>query len=254
MDMPRLSLCIPTYNRVKYLRELLPPLLAEVEMANGDVLRIEVVVSNNDSADETDGYVSSLSSPALVYQRNPSNIGAICNFHACIDRARGDYIWLFGDDELFEPGGITRLLDCLDHDQPALVVLRDASRPDAGKGLMVYSGYRECLLQEMQANAAFALSHTLITANVFRKDVFDQPTVKAKQTSAYGQMYALAAGLQRGGKVAVLDGVMRVPDDVVKAIEDKGIKVIVKRTGDACDEYNQLSQIKNVIAALHLTC
>jgi hypothetical protein len=50
------------------------------------------------------------------------------------------------------------------------------------------------------------------------------------------------------------DGVMNVPAGVIASIEAKGIKVIVKRTGDACEDYNQLSPSKNVIAALHLTC
>jgi hypothetical protein len=50
------------------------------------------------------------------------------------------------------------------------------------------------------------------------------------------------------------EGVMKVPEDVVKAIEGKGISVIVKRTADACEEYNLLSQTQNAVAALHLTC
>ena len=50
------------------------------------------------------------------------------------------------------------------------------------------------------------------------------------------------------------DGVMNVPADVIASIEAKGIKVIVKRTGDACEDYNLLSASKSVIAALHLTC
>ena len=50
------------------------------------------------------------------------------------------------------------------------------------------------------------------------------------------------------------DGVMNVPADVITSIEAKGIRVIEKKTGDACEEYNSLSPSKNVIAALHLTC
>ena len=50
------------------------------------------------------------------------------------------------------------------------------------------------------------------------------------------------------------DGVMNVPADVIASIEAKGIRVIAKKTGDACEDYNQLSATKNVIAALHLTC
>ena len=50
------------------------------------------------------------------------------------------------------------------------------------------------------------------------------------------------------------DGVMNVPADVTASIEAKGIRVIAKKTGDACEDYNQMSPSKNVIAALHLTC
>jgi hypothetical protein len=50
------------------------------------------------------------------------------------------------------------------------------------------------------------------------------------------------------------EGVMAVPEQVKAGIEAKGIQVIVKRTADACEEYNKLSPSKNVIAALHLTC
>jgi hypothetical protein len=50
------------------------------------------------------------------------------------------------------------------------------------------------------------------------------------------------------------EGVMVVPEEVKTEIEAKGIKVIVQRTGEACEEYNRLSPSGNVIAALHLTC
>ena len=38
---PTLSICIPTFNRLPYLRELLPQLLAVRDS------RIEIVISNN---------------------------------------------------------------------------------------------------------------------------------------------------------------------------------------------------------------
>ncbi|MFH1710187.1 MAG: Mth938-like domain-containing protein [bacterium] len=50
------------------------------------------------------------------------------------------------------------------------------------------------------------------------------------------------------------DGVMAVPEKVKAEIEAKGIAVIINRTGDACEKYNELAPSKNVIAALHLTC
>lgn len=49
-------------------------------------------------------------------------------------------------------------------------------------------------------------------------------------------------------------GRMAVPASVRKAIEDKGIKVIIRKTADACSEYNRTATSGLVIAALHLTC
>jgi hypothetical protein len=68
----------------------------------------------------------------------------------------------------------------------------------------------------------------------------------------------IAQIIDRKPKILIIgtgaDGVMRVPAEVSAAIEEKSIKVIVQKTGDACDEYNRLAQTENVIAALHLTC
>jgi hypothetical protein len=50
------------------------------------------------------------------------------------------------------------------------------------------------------------------------------------------------------------DGVLAVPEKVKAEIEAKGVTVIARKTGEACEEYNKLSPSTNVIAALHLTC
>ncbi|MEA1939557.1 MAG: MTH938/NDUFAF3 family protein, partial [Candidatus Caldatribacteriota bacterium] len=49
-------------------------------------------------------------------------------------------------------------------------------------------------------------------------------------------------------------GLMKVSSDLIEYLKSKNIRVIIKKTKDACDEYNHLSQNKKVIAALHLTC
>ncbi len=49
-------------------------------------------------------------------------------------------------------------------------------------------------------------------------------------------------------------GVMRVPEGVRRYIEEKGIKLIIAKTKEACDEYNRIHGKERVICALHLTC
>jgi hypothetical protein len=50
-------------------------------------------------------------------------------------------------------------------------------------------------------------------------------------------------------------GVLRVPDEIKEYIESAGIKLIIEKTGDACDTYNNLiKKNKKVCALLHDTC
>jgi len=48
---------------------------------------------------------------------------------------------------------------------------------------------------------------------------------------------------------------MKVPKELIENIKSFGIeKVIVKKSGDACTEYNKLYKKNKIIAAFHLTC
>ncbi|MGQ4913933.1 MAG: Mth938-like domain-containing protein [Candidatus Asgardarchaeia archaeon] len=50
-------------------------------------------------------------------------------------------------------------------------------------------------------------------------------------------------------------GVMVVPKETIKYLEDKGIKVIIKTTREAYKIFNELiKEGKNVAGAFHLTC
>ena len=50
-------------------------------------------------------------------------------------------------------------------------------------------------------------------------------------------------------------GLMKIPEGLIEHTKSSGIKqVIVKKTGDACNEYNKLYKKKNIVAAFHLTC
>ena len=50
-------------------------------------------------------------------------------------------------------------------------------------------------------------------------------------------------------------GLMKVPKELIENVKSSGTKqVIVKKTGDACNEYNKICKKKNIVAAFHLTC
>ncbi len=49
-------------------------------------------------------------------------------------------------------------------------------------------------------------------------------------------------------------GLMRVPSETMEYLQSAGLRVIVQRTGQACETYNRLAELGPVIAALHLAC
>ncbi len=49
-------------------------------------------------------------------------------------------------------------------------------------------------------------------------------------------------------------GLMKVPNETIKFLEERGIKTIIRRTSEACKIFNKLREKQDVSAALHLTC
>jgi len=105
---PLLSICIPTYNRLYYLRELLGSILPQAEVAG-----VEICVSDNHSEDGTGRFVEDLLKEkisALRYIRQPENIGIDRNMNAAISMARGQYIYPIGDDDMLPAGTLLKIL------------------------------------------------------------------------------------------------------------------------------------------------
>lgn len=104
---PTLSICIPTFNRLHYLREMLETLLPQAEF-NG----VEVCVSDNNSNDGTAEFLIDISHayPCLRCIINPKNIGLDKNMLAVISMGIGQYIYPIGDDDLLPEGSLSEIL------------------------------------------------------------------------------------------------------------------------------------------------
>lgn len=178
-----LSICIPTYNRVGYISELLPVVLAQV--GSGEV---ELVVSNNASTDGTADYLRSIDDPRLRWWTNDENIGGDRNFLKCVEEAKGEYVWLFGDDDLLPEGSVTRVLDFLRRNKPALLISVDG---DAEPRL--YGDYCELLNEK---GDDLALAHTLISANIFKRELFDMDLAVEKLWVQYAHMFGIMSNMQ----------------------------------------------------------
>jgi abequosyltransferase len=105
---PLLSICIPTFNRERFLKECLDSL------ENTWISDIEIVISDNASTDETIALVEDYERRLpLRWQRHPTNLGSDRNFAAVVSMARGRYCWLLGSDDCVTPGALGKVIDQL---------------------------------------------------------------------------------------------------------------------------------------------
>lgn len=124
---PRVSVCLPTYNRAGYLAQCLAGILAQT------FRDFEVIVSDNCSTDATAEVVGAFNDPRIRYVRNARNIGVFPNMNQCLDLARGQYICILHDDDLYEPRFLEREVAMLDR-YPSAAFVHCATYEIDGEG------------------------------------------------------------------------------------------------------------------------
>jgi glycosyltransferase involved in cell wall biosynthesis len=107
----RISICIPTYNRAAHLRNCLHSIILNKSRSAID---FEICVSDNCSTDETEKIVrQAQASIDIQYQKNPYNLGLAGNFLKLVEMAKGEFVWLLGDDDLLMPYALEKLDDLI---------------------------------------------------------------------------------------------------------------------------------------------
>jgi glycosyltransferase involved in cell wall biosynthesis len=104
---PRLSICIPTYERLGYLREAVASAQAQT------IADIEIVISDDGNSEKLAAWArgAALDDPRISYFKNAERLGLAANWEACARRARGEYVTLMGDDDRLRPTFAERLLE-----------------------------------------------------------------------------------------------------------------------------------------------
>ena len=130
---PLLSVCITTYNRGEWLALSLKNL---VRLVPKPIPGVEIVVCDNTSTDRTPDIVKPYEGRSdFRYYRNQSNVGMLGNLRVTAHHARGQYVWILGDDDLVAPGAIEKVLAAISQNpDAALVYLNYAyTREEAAK-------------------------------------------------------------------------------------------------------------------------
>lgn len=128
---PLVSIGIPTYNRAKdYLPVALESALAQ------DYPRIEIIVADNGSTDDTARYVDRLDDNRIRYYRHEKNLEPNDNFNFCLQQALGVYFLLLHDDDAIDSGFVTACISAAEG-RSDIGVLRSGTRVIDGNGRFI---------------------------------------------------------------------------------------------------------------------
>jgi glycosyltransferase involved in cell wall biosynthesis len=103
---PFVSICIPTYNGARHIRECIDSALSQTYQD------MEVLVVDDKSKDETPSILKEYTrrDSRVRIVTNPTNLGLVRNWNRCIELARGAWIKFLFQDDLLAPTCLERLL------------------------------------------------------------------------------------------------------------------------------------------------
>lgn len=105
---PTVSVCIPTYNRARYLTYAVNSVF---EQTYSDY---EIIICDDASTDGTPELVSQWNDPRIRYIRQPVNVKRARNMRSGFQAAQGKYFVKFDDDDALTPEFLAKTVAVLD--------------------------------------------------------------------------------------------------------------------------------------------
>lgn len=126
---PKLSICIASFNRAKFIGETLDSVLSQMTP------EVELIVVDGASPDNTQREVAPYVErfAQLRYIREATNSGLDRDYDKAVGYARGEYCWLMTDDDLLVPGAVQRVLSEVDASPDLVLVNAEVRNLDFSK-------------------------------------------------------------------------------------------------------------------------
>lgn len=136
---PKVSICIPTYNREHYLKETLESVFAQTYRD------FEVVIVDDGSSDGTAQMLESTGYPVRYHWQE--NQGDAAARNTLIDLARAEHISFIDSDDLLFPDAIERMMSVVERESEDVIVygpyiaIDEKGNPCRRKRKKLYSGH-----------------------------------------------------------------------------------------------------------------
>ena len=95
-----ISVCIATYNGEKFIKEQIDSILRQLSLDD------EIIVSDDGSTDDTISIIISIDDKRIRIIEGPRKHSPTLNFECAMKEAKGDYIFLADQDDVWKPNKV----------------------------------------------------------------------------------------------------------------------------------------------------
>lgn len=202
---PILSICIPTYNRAELLKETLESIvISEVFQQTN---KVEIVISNNASTDDTHEIASSFLErfpEKIRYNFLENPVSGDENFIHVLNQGTGRFLKLHNDKILFKKGSLEEIISVLETSEIGNILFLTGKRKRKNANLSHFQSFEELLL---------FLNYwaTWIGGLCIRRTAYEKITDPGRYTKLhFAQMDLMSEALKEDGFCSVYEKVFFV--------------------------------------------
>jgi glycosyltransferase involved in cell wall biosynthesis len=187
-----ISVCIASYEGSRFIEQQLKSILDQLSDAD------EVVISDDGSLDDTVMVVNRINDARIVWAGIGGRMGVVRNFERALNKAKGDYIFMADQDDVWLPGKVEACVEAL---KSATLVVTDCKVVDADLGEIAPSFF------ELRRSGAGLLRNIIVNSYVgccmaFRRELLDLALPMPKGTPMHDMWLGLIA--QASGSVTFI--------------------------------------------------
>ena len=152
----KLSICIATFNRGRFIGETLDSILGQIETG------VDLIVVDGASSDSTAEVMAQYCArhPEIIYHRESINSGVDADYDKAVGYATGEYCWLMTDDDLLKPGAVRRILAATEGNPELIVVNAEVRSADLSE-----------MMEDRRLNVTSDVGYTYGRKDEFLRDV-----------------------------------------------------------------------------------
>jgi len=204
----KLSVAIPTYNGARYIREALDSIIYQLDDIDE---KIEIVISDNESTDQTPEIIKEYQEkyPEIIsYYRNDQNLGPDKNIDLAVRRSKGEYVWLFSDDDVLKFPVLKKVLNVLNAYSDLSWIFVNYARYDnnlLSKIATVVDIPKDCYCKNGEDFFKITrFANTALSSNIVRKREWENTYESIKGISALHTQTVLSIYLLKNNKSYII--------------------------------------------------